>query len=193
MAIVGIVLDKKNPEYTQDDFVFWMPNFRNYINTADGQTMFNNLYPIANKKIFYSIFGTDWKYAMSLCIAHYSYLIGQRAIGTPGDTLDQVYGGGIPKGILQSASVGSFSKAYDLTYTALNSEEMLFWNQSKYGMELMALYKTKAVPSIFVVTSGSVIPDGNPSFAMQPPQQPRDIEDYMLLPNFLHGENKNKN
>lgn len=168
MAIVGITLDRKNPEYTQADFVFWMPNFRNYINTADGQTMFENLYPIANETVFYSIFGKDWKYAMSLCIAHYAYLIAQRSTATPGDTLDQVYGGGIPKGILTSAGVGSFSKSYDLTYTALNSPEAMFWNQSKFGMELMALYKTKAVASIFVVTSGSVVPDGNPSFNPRP-------------------------
>lgn len=168
MAIVGIVLDRENPEYTQEDFVFWMPNFKNYINTADGQTMFNNLYPIANEKIFYSIFGTDWKYAMSLCIAHYAYLIGQRETTTPGDTLGSVFGGGIPKGILTSAGVGSFSKSYDLTYTALNSQEAMFWNRSQYGMDLMALYKTKAVPSIMVVTSGSVVPNGNPSFNPRP-------------------------
>ena len=168
MAIVGITLDRENPEYTQADFVFWMPNYRNFMSTAEGQTMFENLYPIANEKIFYSIFGTDWKYAMSLCIAHYHYLISQRDTTTPGDNATQIYGGGIPKGILTNASVGSFSKTYDLTYTALNSQEAMFWNKSSYGMDLMALYKTKAVASIFVVTSGSVVPNGNPSFNPRP-------------------------
>ena len=187
MAIVGIELDRTNPEYTQADFVFWMPNYRNYMNTAEGQVMFENLYPIANETIFYSIFGVDWKYAMSLCIAHYAYLIGQRDTTTPGDTLGTVYGGGIPKGILTNASVGQFSKTYDLTYTALNSPEAIFWNQSKYGMELMAVYKRKAVASIFVVTSGSVVPNGNPSF------NPRPGNHY---PPFLNGvfgiDDKNK-
>lgn len=188
MAIVGIGINKKNPEYTQQDFIFWMPQFRNYINTAEGQTMFENLYPIANNKIFYSIFGTDWKLAMSLCIAHYAYLIGQRMVGTPGDTLDQVYGGGIPKGLMTSASVGGFNKTYDLTYTTFNSEEALFWNKSSYGMDLMALYKTKAVPSIFVVTSGSVVPDGNPSFNQAFGQKPK-FDDLLVPFNVNHRGN----
>ena len=70
MALIGIQLDRKNPEFTSADFTFWMPQFKNYVATSDGQVAFNNLYEIANNKIFKSIYGTDWKLAMSLCIAH---------------------------------------------------------------------------------------------------------------------------
>ena len=116
---------------------------------------------------------------MSLCIAHYAYLIGQRETSPSGDTLGQVFGGGNPKGILTSVSVGGFNKSFDLSYTALNSQEAMFWNQSQYGMALMALYKTKAVPSIMVVTSGGVVPNGNPSFNYKPYYQ------NMLIPPFI--------
>ena len=57
---------------------------------------------------------------------------------------------------MTSASIGEFSKTYDLTKTVLDSAEALFWNQTSYGASLMALYKTKAVPSILVVTSNQI-------------------------------------
>lgn len=181
MALIGIDLNRENPEYTLNDFLFWMPQFKNYCVTIEGQTMFDNLYPIANAKIFESIFGTDWKMAMSLCIAHYAYLIAQYEQAPSGDTLGQTFGGGVLRGVISSASVGGFSKSYDLQYTALNSEEALFWNQSAYGAQLMALYKTKAVPSIFVVTSGPIVPNGNPSF------NPTSRYEDLLVPPFMKG------
>ena len=160
MAIIGIQIDKTNPEYTSADFTFWMPQFKNYVATTDGLAMFNNLYPIANAKIFYSIYGTDWKYAMSLCIAHYTTLIAQQSETPSGSTLGEIAGGGVTRGVLESASIGSFSKSYSLDKTMLTSDEALFWNQTSYGTSLMALYKTKAVPSIFVVTSYDDVPPG---------------------------------
>ena len=52
MAILGIQINKKNPEYTNNDFLFWMPQFQNIENL---DTLYDNLYPIANEKIFYSV------------------------------------------------------------------------------------------------------------------------------------------
>lgn len=160
MSIIGINLDRENPEFTIDDFTFWMPQFKNFMGSEEGQRYFNKLYPIANNKIFYSIFGTDWELAMSYAIAHYATLISQQNQTPSGDTLESVAGGGTPKGVLASATIGQFSKTYDLTKTMVDSQEAMFWNQTSYGSALMALLKTKAIPSILVVTSWPV-PDTN--------------------------------
>ena len=69
-----------------------------------------------------------------------------------GDTLQGI-AGGATHGVLSSMSVGSFSKSYDLSKSMLSEDEAMFWNQTSYGAALMALLKTKAVPSILVVTS----------------------------------------
>ena len=122
MALIGIQIDKNNPEYSIQDFKFWMPQYSKYASTDEGLAAFNNLYPIANSKIFYSIYGVDWKYAMSLCIAHYLQLIANQLGAPSGDTLEEIAGGGTIKGVLSSASIGSFSKTYDLNYTTLDSE-----------------------------------------------------------------------
>lgn len=153
MAVIGININKENPEFTISDFTFWMPQFTNFMETSGGVRYFNKLYPIANNKIFYSIFGTDWELAMSYAIAHYATLISQQVQAPSGDTLEGIAGGGTIKGVLASAQIGGFSKSYDLSKTMLDSQEALFWNQTSYGSQLMALYKTKAIPSILVVTS----------------------------------------
>lgn len=155
MAIIGIQLDRNNPEFTSDDFVVWMPQFANFIATESGAKLFTKLYTLANDKIFYSIFGADWELAMSYCIAHYMTLISMQMQAPSGDTLQGI-AGGATHGVLSSMSVGSFSKSYDLSYSMLQEDEALFWNQTSYGTALMALYKTKAIPSILVVTSHPV-------------------------------------
>lgn len=155
MALIGIQLDRTNPVYTKADFAFWMPQFKNYIDTTEGTTAFNNLYEIANAKIFKSIYGSDWKLAMSLCIAHYLTLIANQLQAPAGDTLQGI-AGGQTHGVLSDMSVGAFSKHYDLSKTMVNENEALFWNQTTFGAELMALLKTKAVPSILVVTSNPI-------------------------------------
>jgi len=156
MAIIGIQIDKTNPEFTKCDFTFWMPQFKKFMDTAEGDKYFSKLYPLANDKIFASIYGTDWELAMSYCIAHYMTIISQQEQAPSGNTLQSIVGGGTTKGVLSSMQVGSFSKTYDLDKTMVTEEEAMFWNQTSYGQALMALYKTKAVPSIFVVTSNPI-------------------------------------
>lgn len=156
MALIGIQLDRTNPVFTINDFTFWMPQFKKYMLTDDGISAFNNLYEIANNKIFKSIFGTDWKLAMSLCITHYLTLIANQLQAPSGDTLETIAGGGNFKGVLSSASVGGFSKSYDIDKTLISEDESKFWNQTSFGASLMALLKTKAVPSILVVTSDNI-------------------------------------
>lgn len=153
MAIIGIVTNKENPEYTSADFLFWMPQYKAYLNTPAGVTAFNNLYELANNKIFHSIFGSDWKLAMSYCIAHYLTLIGFNEVVPSGSSLAEIAGGTVTNGVLASASVGEWNKTFDLSKTMLDSQESLFWNQTKWGSLLMTLLKTKAIPSILVVTS----------------------------------------
>lgn len=156
MAIVGIQTDRKNPEFTIKNFIFWMPQFKNFMSTQEGQDYFDNIYPVVNEKIFKSIFGADWPLAMSLAIAHYFTLIAQQEQAPSGDSLAEIAGGGATRGVLTSMSVGGFSKSYDLDKTMSSEEEAAWWNLTSYGAQLYALLKTKAVASIMVVTSNPI-------------------------------------
>lgn len=167
MAIVGITLDRQNPSFTADDFTFWMPQFTKYIATPEGQKAFAKIYALANNRIFYSIFGSDWELAMSYAIAHYLTLIGQQTQAPSGSTLGEIAGGGVTRGVLSGASIGEFHKDYDLSKTMLDTPDAMFWNQTSYGSSLMTLLKTKAVPSIFVVTSNPIPDDPYMKFLKQ--------------------------
>ena len=156
MAIIGIQIDRENPAFTASDFTVWMPQFSAYISTEQGTALFNKLYTICNNKIFHSIFGSDWELAMSYAIAHYMTIIAQQQQAPSGSTLAEVAGGGVTRGVLSSMSIGEFSKTYDIDKTMVSSDDAMFWNQTSYGTALMTLYKTKAVPSIFVVTSNPI-------------------------------------
>lgn len=148
MAIIGINLDRTNPKFTLQDFLFWMPQFKKVMTDE----YFTKLSNIANQRIFKSIFGADWEYAMCLCVAHYMELIAANSRIPVADTLSHLSGGATYKGVMTSMSVGAFSKSIDVNSTLLTDKDAYFWNQTSYGASLMALYKTKAVPSIFVVT-----------------------------------------
>jgi len=153
MAFYGLDLNRQNPEFTKAMFLVWMPQFKEFLNTQEGDVYFNEMYEVANSKIFKSIFGGDWKLAMSYCIAHYLQLVADNMEVPSGSTLSEVAGGGNIKGVLSQASVGQFSKSYDIDKTVLSNKESAFWNQTSYGAALMALLATKSLPSIFVVTS----------------------------------------
>ena len=155
MAIIGIQLNRENPEFTSNDFIFWMPQYSKFIATVEGQKYFNKIYTLVNNKIFYSIFGSDWELAMSYAIAHYFTLIANQIQAPSGDTLQGI-AGGATHGVLSSMTVGSFTKTYDLDKSMLTEDEAMFWNQTSFGAALMALLKTKAVPSILVVTSNPI-------------------------------------
>lgn len=156
MAIVGIQLDRTNPPFTIDDFTFWMPQYAKFMGTEEGQKYFNKLYAMLNNKVFSSIFGTDWELAMSYAMAHYLTLIANQLQTPSGDTLEGIAGGGVTKGVLSSASVGGFSKSYDINKTMSDDDAAKFWNQTSYGTSYWALLQTKAIPAMFVVTSNPV-------------------------------------
>lgn len=155
MALIGIQLDRTNPSFSSEDFVFWMPQYAKFIATEEGQKYFNKIYSLVNNKIFKSIFGSDWELAMSYAIAHYLTLIANQIQAPSGDTLQGI-AGGATHGVLSSMTVGSFNKTYDLDKSMVSENEALFWNQTSFGAALMALLKTKAVPSILVVTSNPI-------------------------------------
>lgn len=156
MAIVGIQTNRTNPEYTLKNFTFWMPQFKNFMETLEGKDYFENLYPIVNGKIFKSIFGSDWYLAMSLAMAHYITLIAQQDQAPSGASLAEIAGGGVTRGVLTGMSVGGFSKSYDINKTMSSEEEAAFWNLTSYGAQLYALLKTKSIASIMVVTSNPI-------------------------------------
>lgn len=147
MALVGVNLQRANPDYTIDDFLFWMPQFKNVLVPRH----FEIIKEIANAKIFKSIYTSDWSYAMALCIAHYLELKAANHRLPVASSFDNLSGGNSYKGTISSMSVGAFSKSVDLNSSIVDEDGAKFWNMTSHGATLMALMKTKPVLPIFVV------------------------------------------
>lgn len=157
MAILGapeISIDQ--PEFTIDDFKFWVPIYSRAIDTDEGKIAYNNIYPIALEKIQYSIFGVDWKKAMALCIAHYITILGKQQAQPAPATIQEAAMLGTTKGVLTSASVGGFSQSFDLDRSLSNTKDSIFWNQTMFGADLYNLYMSKPILSMIVVTPGPI-------------------------------------
>ena len=156
MPIIGISTNKNNPPYTKADFLVWLPQFEAYLATEKGTQQFNTLYSMANQRVYKSIFGTDWSFAMALYIAHYMAIIADNMTTPVGNTLESIAGAGTLKGVVTSANVGGFSKTIDTKLTISEEKEALFWNQTKWGAQFYAILASKPIPSMFVVITNPI-------------------------------------
>lgn len=156
MSVIGIQTNKQNPEFTVAQFAVWFPQFKKFLDTDDGRSMWGVVYPIANETIFKSVYGALWSRAISLMIAHLMTLIALENKVPAGDELASIAGLGDTAGVISSATVGGFSVSYELSKTMSEEEEAKWYNLTKFGAELYALMKTRHIPTIFVVTSNPV-------------------------------------
>lgn len=189
MPVYGVMVNRKNPEFTKEQMLIFLPQYKKFFQTEEGEKYFEALYKIANSKIFYYIYGPDWPYAMSLCIAHYLTLISNQLGAPSGSSLTEIAGGGNFKGVMSSASVGGFNKTYDLDKTMSSKEENLFWNQTSFGASLMALLASKSIPSIAVIAS-PLTPYGHYKPTFPPHRFPHGVNPKMFI-GYDKGEDDN--
>lgn len=149
MPVYGAPRKTENPEFQDPLFLMFFPNFKAYLSKEINKDKYLYFKGIANKKVSKAQFGTDWEYAMSLCIAFYlGLLIEQENKGS--QSLSKLADDLSPKGRVDSYSVGSLSKSMSFDSVMLNSEEAMFWNQNDYGRRLYALAKTKGTLTMMV-------------------------------------------
>lgn len=149
MAVYGLPKSRKNPEFKDELFLMFFPNFKAYLKKDINKDKYNYFKDIANKRIVKARFGTDWELGMSLCIAFYMGLVieqenkGSQSLGNLANNLQ-------PVGRVESYTVGSLSKSMTFDSVMLVSEEAMFWNQNDYGRRLFALAKTKGTLTMVV-------------------------------------------
>lgn len=149
MAVYGLRKRYKNPEFDDNIFCMFFPNFKNYLSKEVNKDKYNYFKKLANERIAKNIFGLDWEYAMSLCIAFYIGLVVEQE-NKGSQSLAKLADGLSPVGRVDSYSVGSLSKSMSYDSVMLNSEEAMFWNQNDYGRRLFALAKNKGTLTMLV-------------------------------------------
>ena len=148
-------INRRNPEFTKAAFFVYMPAMEQFVNTTQGEAVFNEYKTIANGRCFKSVWGDEWNEAMSLLIAHFLTLWARRASATNSSMSKTVMGiaaMGRPQGVETSISAGELSKSFDFSLTTLPTDkENAFYNKTEFGQDYYARLMQKRGPAIAVV------------------------------------------
>lgn len=145
-------VSRKNPEFPKEIFFVYMPAMQEFVETPQGEVVFNEYRKIANGRVFKMAWGDEWEEGMSLLIAHFLTLWAQRASAT-NSRMAKTVGGiaamGAPKGVQTSISAGELSKSWDFGLTTLPTDkENAFYNKTEFGQDFYARLVSKRSLSI---------------------------------------------
>lgn len=137
--------------YIDTDVLITITQFNNTVTSnfkaanGDAYALYEAFCTIADQKILESIWNTEWKYAMSLCIGHYLAIVNretQRSFGL-GDVAKTTD----PKGV---TTVNIDKKRVEYKNVMLTTAESKFWQSTEYGRILITLLSTKTVLTMIV-------------------------------------------
>lgn len=149
------MVKRQNPTFTKNQFLLYIPAMKQFVETEQGDKIFQEYKSIANGKVYKSMMGDEWKLAMSLCIAHYIAVWANNASLAErggGGNITSISALGKLQGVITSQSVGEISKSYDFSLTTPEkTKDSIFWMQSEYGKQFYSIWSVKQPFSIAVV------------------------------------------
>ena len=142
-------------EHFQQDF----PQF--YTKTEDGEgtvvyaplvplSMLEQFIDLANNSVIPSIWGTQWRYAAGLFVAHWASLyLKTYQDGSPNAAAVSSKAG--QNGLVASATLGDTSISYDNASIDAGTEKWGTWNETLYGSQLATMARMIGIGGIYVI------------------------------------------
>ena len=123
-------------DYTAEQFQADFPQFFN----SGGEsllpaTMISEIISMANESICPDKWGSSWRYAVGLYVAHYTTLM-LRSYAPSNDTVGQAAASGALVGVVKSATLGDASVSYDTGAITAGTEDWGDLNSTTYGQML---------------------------------------------------------
>lgn len=145
-------------EYTADMFSSDFPQF--YTKTEEeGEAIYTSLVPgtmldqfigLANDSVLPSRWGTQWRYAAGLFVAHWSALYLQTySDGSP--NVQSVASGANQTGNVSMATMGDTTVKYDNGSIDAGTEKWGTWNATKYGAQLATMARMIGIGGMYVI------------------------------------------
>lgn len=155
-TVIKPSVNRKNPPYTKEMFYVYMPAMQQFVDTPQGEAVFEEYKKIANSRCFKTVWGDEWAEGMALLIAHFLTLWARRAqaMGTSlAKTVSGIAAMGNPQGVQTSVSAGELSKSWDFSLTTLPvDKENAFYNKTEFGQDYYARLMQKRSVTVAVVT-----------------------------------------
>lgn len=104
----------------------------------------------ANDSVLPSRWGSMWRYAAGLYIAHFSAMY-LKTYAPGSSSRNQVVQGAAQTGVVKSASMGDTSISYDNSAVTSGTEKWGTWNATQYGQQLVTLARLVGMGGIYVI------------------------------------------
>ena len=141
-----------NPCFSITDFLKFFPNFFDTVN--DGfiipPDVIDFYIQFAHESVSIKRWGHQWKYGMSLFLAHFFTLYLQSSF-PENATTQEIVAAGQAKGIMSSKSVGDVSVSYDFGVATQGIENYGLFNTTSYGLQFANLAKLLGKGGMYVL------------------------------------------
>lgn len=104
----------------------------------------------ANDSVLPSRWGSMWRYAAGLYVAHFSALY-LKTYAPESQNVAQVAGSADQTGVVKSASMGDTSISYDNSAITAGSEKWGTWNATQYGSQLITMARMVGMGGMFAI------------------------------------------
>ena len=145
--------------YTEEIFQSDFPQFyMEYKLVEDPETYYKSLVPAgilqtfiaqANDSVLPSRWGSLWRYAAGLYVAHFSALY-LKTYAPSSSSPSQAAANASQTGVVKTASMGDTSISYDNSAITVGTEKWGSWNATQYGSQLVTLARQVGMGGIWV-------------------------------------------
>lgn len=112
--------------------------------------MLNMILEMANSSVAQCRFGSKWRWAIGLYVAHYTTLY-LRVYAPSSSTPGEAAGSGAVIGIVESAKLGDASVSYDVSAIVSATESWGAWNSTIYGQMLVTEAQFAGIGGMYVI------------------------------------------
>lgn len=104
----------------------------------------------ANGSVLPSRWGSLWRYAAGLYVAHFSAMY-LKTYAPYSSSISQVVAGSQQTGAVKSATLGDTSVSYDNSAITAGTEKWGSWNATQYGQQLVTLARQVGMGGMYVI------------------------------------------
>ncbi len=145
-------------EYTEEMFQEDFPQFFSISTPEEGTAVVTSLVPLpmlqtfidqANDSVLPSRWGSTWRYAAGLYVAHFCSLY-LKTYSPGSSSASQVAGNAAQVGVVKTATMGDTSIGYDNSAITAGTEKWGMWNATQYGAQLITLSRSIGMGGMWV-------------------------------------------
>lgn len=104
----------------------------------------------ANDSVLPSRWGSMWRYAVGLYVAHFSAMY-LKTYSPYSQSSRQAAGNAEQKGVVKTASMGDTSVSYDNSAVTAGTEKWGSWNTTQYGSQLVTMARMVGMGGMYAI------------------------------------------